>query len=159
MILAKVDWSAVGVVGSMLVAAFAAVSSFWRGKKTDTQLGLAQDADRRSKETETNLTIQQGIIDQLQEEVGRYREELERRDTTLRTSRDELEETRRQLREMRHNYVEAKAGMDAAKVVIRGLERQVDTLHQQVATLENLIAGLKDLVNRHETTIQELRNA
>lgn len=135
MLFAGVDWTAVTGVGGLGLGGVGAFLSFRQGRKRDDALQLSTDADRLSKQNETNLTIQQGIIDQLQEEVARYKGDLA-------DMRSELEGKRQEVRDLRHELADARAGLSAATVVIEGLEHQIE--------------GLQHIISRHEETITKL---
>lgn len=138
MIVAALDWGAVGTTGAVVVSALAAGLTWQRGRKGDDALALSTRTAADNDLTKANVEVQGRIIDQLQEEVSSYRAEL-------RSKHDELEIVREQMREMRHELGNAKAEVSAALIVIAGLERQVDSLQQ--------------LITKHEVTIERLELA
>ena len=151
------DWTAVGSVGALIVSGAGTVLVYRRGSKGDQALSLSQDADRRSKETETNLKTQTDIIDNLQEEVGRYRVELNAKADELGRKHAELEEARETIKSMREDLGEAVAGVSAANVIIKSLERTVETLQTEVVSLRRLVQDHERTIALHERTINEFR--
>lgn len=143
------DWGQLITGLGVLITGGATYLAYRRGTAGDKALSLSQTADRRSKETEANLTIQGSIIDQLQEEVARYRAELREKQLQLDGRDEQLEEYRTTLRDLRHELSDSRAGLSAAGKIIEGLEEQVKSLRLTVRDLKAQIA-------RHEETITEL---
>lgn len=147
---AQVEWGGYAAIGAVIVSAAGTVLAFRRGSKGDEALSLSQDADRRSKETEMVLKTQGSIIDQLQEEVARYRVELQEKASQLLTREKDLEEARKTMRDMRHELSNAKAGLAAAEKVIAALDNEISSLRRLVEDHERTI-GL------HEAAMAELK--
>lgn len=150
MIFAAVEWQGLAALGAVLVSAAGTVLAFRRGSRGDEALALSQAADRRSKETETVLTTQGSIIDQLQEEITRYRTELQDKQDQLEQRHAALEECRKELREARHEFAAARASVKAAETVIAALDTEISSLRRLVNDHEHTIA-------MHEQTISEMR--
>lgn len=151
--------SDLAALAAVLVSGLATYLAYRRGRRGDDALTLSSDADRRSKETETNLATQTAIIDNLQEEVGRYRVELNAKDVELGRRHDELEEARDTIKSMREELGEATAGLSAAGVIIASLERTVDVLQTEVASLRRLVQDHEATIAGHERSMNELRHA
>lgn len=143
LIVAAVDWTAIAAVAAVIVAPIGSILAYRQGTRADQSLSLSKEAERRSKETETNLSTQGAIIDQLQEEVKRYREDLA-------DKHGELERTREAMRDLRHELGTAQADLQAARIIIAGLE-------QQIVALQATIAGLEMTVDRMTETITSMK--
>lgn len=152
-------FSDIAAGSAVTVTAVGTYLVYRRGRKGDDALALSQAADRRSKETETNLKTQTDIIDNLQEEVGRYRVELNAKADELGRRHVELEDARNTIKAMREELGEATAGLSAAGVIIRSLEATVDVLQTEVASLRRLVQDHEATIAGHERTINQLRHA
>lgn len=139
MIVAAVDWGAVGTIAAVVVSALTAVLVYLRGRKGDDALALSTRTAADNELTKANVLAQGGIIDQLQEEVARYR-------VDLRETHAELEAVRQTARDLRHELVNAQAERDAAKIVIDALDKKLEALQTLVTTHEMTIARLEALL-------------
>lgn len=75
-------------------------------------------------------------IDQLQEDVDRYRK--------MAIENEELmDKARKEARDERHRRINAEAGEKAAKVIIERLEQENAALKETITTLENTIERIK----------------
>lgn len=153
------DWTAFGTIGAIGVSAAGTWFVYRRGTKGDQALSLSLAADRRAKETEINLATQASIIDQLQEELGRYRTNLNEKVAELAAKDAQLDETRQNLRDMRHELVEARSGLSAAEVIIASLEKTVEALRTEIESLRRLVQDHERAIAAAEKTIADLRAA
>ena len=145
-----IDWSLVVSGGAVLVSAAAAYGTYRRATKGDDALALSQRADRRSEETKTNLETQGRIIDQLQEELDRYRGEVAEK-------KKEATDLAEAVAELKKQLAISNAEAAAHNRTIIALKAHADLLEEQVVALRDLVRNHEETIARHERTISEYR--
>lgn len=120
---AEVSWEGIAAVLAAAGTAFVGWLTYRKGTKADEALNL-------SAATAANLEAQRLHIDNLQEDVDRYR-------GIAHDCESELDAVRKQLREVRHDLGDTKAALAAAEVVIARLERRATNQQAEIAALRD----------------------